>query len=61
MSPICSSLRMTRAAAWSRAGSEDWIHWKALALLMLGFPDLDIQKEASKTGRRDSLTLDQVY
>ena len=48
---------MTRTAAWSRVGSEDW---KASALLMLGFPDLDFQKKASKTARRDSLTLDQV-
>jgi len=27
---------------------------------MLGFPDLDFQKKASKIARRDSLTLDQV-
>ena len=49
MSPICSSRRMTRTAAWSKAGSEDW---KASALLMLGFPDSDFQKNLSKTARR---------
>ena len=46
MSPICSSRKMTRTAAWSRVGSDDW---KASVLLMLGLPDLDFQKKASKT------------